>query len=317
MNATKLFGIFGVMLLCTLALVGVAAAIPVSITRVEIDDHTIQPNQINRLDVLRDNTVDIEVLLESLQNLKDVEVQVFVSGFEHNVDVPLSDRIGPFDMDAGVTYRKMLHITFPNLVKEDSYKVRIVVSDRDGQELVQNYNIKIDVPRHDLSIVDALFTPSKQVQSGQALLSTVRVKNFGEKTEHDVKVIVSIPKLSVSAASYIDEIKSERQQDTEELYLRLPKCAEPGVYDLNIGLKYNDGFNHEAVQGKVEVLENPACAAKEIVEVQTPPAQPEQTPAVPKTNKVRTALEIILLVLVALLVVIGLIIGFTKMGAQE
>lgn len=320
MNTQKMFGMIGLVLLCTLALVGAVAAIPVNITRVEIDDHKIDADQTNRLDVLRDDKVEIEVTLEASEDADDVEVQVFVSGFEHNKDLRISDAIGPFDMDANVTYRKTFHITFPDLVDEDDYKVRVVVSDRDGQELVENYNVKIDVERHDLKIVDATFTPSRRVQAGQALLSVVRVENFGERDEKDVKVTVSVPALGLSASDYLDEIEGDDEEETEELYMKVPKCAEPGVYDMTIQVEYNDGFDRTNAQGKIEVLENPDCAKDDkTVEVQMPPAQPanETVEAVPKTSKVRTALEVILLVLVALLVLVGLVIGFTKMNSAE
>lgn len=317
MNTHKLFGMIGLMLLCSLALVGAAAAIPVNITRVEIDDHKIDPDQTNRLDVLRDNRVEFEVTLEASEDVDDVEVEVFVSGFEHNNDLRLSDHVGPFDMDANVTYRKNLQITFPDLVEEDDYKVRVVVTDRNGQEVVRNYNIKIDVPRHELKIVDAMFSPSRSVQAGQALLTIVRVENFGEQDEDDVKVVASIPALGVSATDYIEEIEAEDEEETEELYLKLPKCAEPGKYDMVITVTYNDGFDRTGVEGKIEVLENPACG-EDKVEVQLPPA-PSTEPVQPvaKSSKVRTALEVILLVLVALLVLIGLIIGFSRMGKEE
>ena len=304
----------GLVLLCSMALVGAVSAIPVNVTRVEIDDQRILPDQSNRLDVLRDNKVDFEVTLESSDDMNDVELQVFVSGFEHNSEVSLSDRVGPFDMDANVTYRKNLHITFPDLVQEDNYKVRVVVTDRDGKEVIQNYNVKMDMERHVLKIVDALFTPSRRVQAGQALLSVVRVKNFGEKDEKNVKVTATVPDLGISASGYIDSIKSEQQKETEELYLKIPKCTAPGTYDMTLQVAYNDGFSHTGAQGQIEVLENPACVQKNETVVVPPPQVNNTVDAVPRTSNIRTALEVILLVLVALLVVIGLIIGFTKMG---
>jgi len=319
MNTHKAFGMFGIVLLCALALVGAVAAIPVNITRVELDDHAISADQNNRLDVLRDSKVKFEVTLEAAEDVDDVEVQVFVSGFEHSTELTLSDNVGPFDMDSGVTYRKTLYITFPDLVKEDNYKVRVVVTDRDGKEVFENYNVKMDVPRHDLQVVDAIFTPSRHVQAGQALLTTVRVFNYGEKDEEDVKVTVSVPDLGISASDYIDQIEYDEDKETEELYLRVPKCAKPGVYDMNIQVAYNDGFSKTGVEGQMEVTEDPTCnKEKETVTVQLPPPVVNNTvDAVPKTSGVRKALEVILLCLVALLVVIGLIIGFTKMGSSN
>jgi hypothetical protein len=317
MNTHKTFGVFGIVLLCALALVGAVAAIPVDITRVEIDDQSILPDQTNRLDVLRDNDVEFEVLLEATEDVDDVEIQVFVSGFEHNKDLRLSDHVGPFDMDANITYRKNLQITFPDLVEEDDYKVRVVVTDRNGEEVIENYNVKMDVQRHDLKVVDALFTPSRHVQAGQALLTVVRVYNYGERDEDDVKVTVSVPELGLSASDYIDEIESEEDRETEELYLRVPKCTKPGMYEMTIDVKYNDGFDKTGAKSQIEVLEDPECS-KEAVEVQLPPPQVNNTvDAVPRTSGVRKVLEIILLCLVALLVIIGLIIGFTKMGSSD
>lgn len=317
MNAAKTFGMLGIILLCTLALVGAVAAIPVDITRVEIDDHKIDAGQTNRLDVMRDNKIDIELTLEATQDTDDIEVEAFVSGFEHNKDLRLSDNVGPFDMDANVTYRKNLQITLPELVKEDNYKLRVVVTNRDGQELIKNYNIKVDTERHNLKIVDASFTPSRHVQAGQALLSTVRVENFGEKDEKDVKVSMTIPALGLSSTDYIDEIKSDDEEETEEMYLRVPKCTKPGVYDMTIQVQYNDGFDRTNAEGQIEVLENPDCASKEEVTVQPATKDDGMAEAAPKTSKIRTALEIILLVLVGLLVVIGLIVGFSRMGSQD
>jgi hypothetical protein len=318
MNTHKAFGMFGIVLLCALALVGAVAAIPVNITRVEIDDHAISSDQNNRLDVLRDSKVAFDVTLEATDDVDDVEVQVFVSGFEHNTELTLSDNVGPFDMDANVTYRKSLQITFPDLVQEDNYKVRVVVTDRDGKEVIQNYNIKMDVQRHDLQVVDAIFTPSRHVQAGQAMLTTVRVYNYGEKNEDNVKVTASVPALGISAASYIDQVKYDQAKETEELYLKVPKCAKPGVYDMSILVQYNDGFSKTGVDGQMEVIEDPACTQKETAVVQVqPPVANNTVEAVPKTSGVRKALEVILLCLVALLVIIGLIIGFTKMGASE
>jgi uncharacterized membrane protein len=221
-------------------------------------------------------------------------------------------------MDANVTYRKTLWVSFSDLVDEDDYKLRIVVSDRDGDEVFANFPIKIDVERHDLKIVDALFTPSS-VQAGQALLGVIRVENFGEQDEEDVKVMVSIPALGVGAADYIEEIDSDDEEETEELFIKVPKCAEAGAYDAQIVVEYNNGFSRIAAQKKVNVLEDPACKPVQDVTVEMPPpASNDTVQAVPRgSDKIRSALEIILLVLVALLVVIGLIIGFSKMGSQE
>jgi uncharacterized membrane protein len=165
-----------------------------------------------------------------------------------------------FDADTGVTYRKKLQIDLHSFFEEDDYKLRLIYSDRNGDEIVQNYNIKIDVPRHGMMVRDVVFNPEGRVKAGSALLSVVRVRNMGEKDQEDVKVTVSIPQLGASASDFIDEVKNnDDEEETEELYLRIPQCSKAGVYDVQIEVAYDDGFRKEYVTKQMEVLASETC----------------------------------------------------------
>ena len=252
-------------LLFTIALVGMVSALPVTITDVEIDDTDVRPGDTVRLDVVRGETFDIEVRAESSVDLDDVEWQVFVTGFEYNRVQPLYDAVGPIDMDANVSYKKTLHITLPDEVDEDDYKLRLVISDRNGDEVVVNFNLKIDVDRHKLRLEDFNTQPSGAVRAGSGLIATARYENLGEKDEDDVKVTISIPDLGVSASEYIDEIESDEEEESEEMFLRLPKCAEPGIYEVHIIAEYQDGHELLVNKAHIQVDENPACVKESVV----------------------------------------------------
>lgn len=317
----KFIALFALFLITMLTAV---SAIPISVDRVEINDIEITEGQTNRLDLERGMEHEIEVILTPSQNVDDVEIEVFISGFEHNDRLRLADHIGPIDMDANVTYIERLYVKFSDFVDEDDYRLRLIITDRNNDEIVINYPIKVDVARHDLKIVDVLFTPNK-VKAGQALLAVVRVENFGERDEDDVKVMINIPEIGVSASDYIEEIEADEEEESEELFLKIPKCTEPGIYEVQVIVEYNNRFSRTGAKKDIEVLEDLSCApavTQESVEVQveaTPEESEAAAEAAPKDSKakVRSALEIILLVLIALLVVIGLIIGLTKMGSQE
>lgn len=313
----KLIALIAVFLI---TLVAAVSALPIDVNEVEIDDFEIVENQTNRFDIVRGQAYDIEIYLTPTQDVDDVEIEAFVSGFEHNDRFRLADHLGPFDFDENVTYRKKLSVRFSDFTDEDDYKLRIVISDRNNEEIFMNFPIKVDVERHNLQIVDALFTPNS-VQAGHALLSVIRVENFGERDEYDVKVTLSVPELGIFASDYIEEIEHDEEEETEELFLRIPKCTEPGLYEAQMIVEYNNGFSRTGAKKVLEVMENPVCnaEAKETVEVVQTPPQNDTVEATPRagSGKMRTALEIILLVLVALLVVIGLIIGFSKMGRSE
>ena len=241
MNATKLITCLAILLLTAVAAVAPvhAQAMPITLDRTEIDDIELLANQANRLSLERGHTYEVEVALTALADMNDVEVEAFISGFEYNDIERIADLVGPFDMDAGNTYIKRLRVTIPDDADEDDYKLRILVSDRDADTLVANFNLKLDVPRHSLRIDDIVWFPGTP-EAGKALLTTVRVENKGEKVETDVKVVVSIPELGVSAVNYIDEIKEEKEQETEEMFLRLPSDAKAGTYTLVTEVFYDE-----------------------------------------------------------------------------
>jgi hypothetical protein len=311
-------------LLLVLSSVMVAAQlqdVPVQIMRAEIDDTEIEPFGLNKLDIERDQEFELELELEAWEDANDVEIRAFISGYEFNDVADIEDHIGPFDFDANVTYKKKMHLALPDDVDVDDYQLRVIISDRNGWEWVYNYALQVDTKRHDMKIEDVTLSPGNAVKAGQALLATVRLENKGQKDEDDVKVTVAIPALGVSASEYIEEVESDEEEETEELFLRLPKCAEPGVYDLVVEAWYNDQHSKVSDSGKVTVLENEACTPEPAPVVVVQQAQNQSTStevsASGSESKVRSALEIILLVLVALLVIVGLIIGFSRMRGEE
>ena len=246
-------------LLTVLLIAGAAHAINVVINEVQVDDTTVSVGATNRLDVERDARVEVEVRLTASQDTKDVEVQAFFSGYEYNDVQPLSDITSLFDADANVTYVKKLHIQLPDDVEEDDYLLRVIVSNRNDVELIQNYRIKLDVPRHGVQIQDVVLSPDSRVKAGSALLATVRVDNRGEKDEDDVKITVAVPQLGISASDYIDEVESDDQEESEELYLRVPRCTKAGTYDLLVTVDYDEGHRQAQATKRIEILADETC----------------------------------------------------------
>lgn len=325
MSNNKMRGLISALLMVLLLATTASAQahwVGVTVTEAQIDDIVIEPLDWNRLSLERDNEFELELHLESLRDADDVEIAAEITGYEYNDIDPIESRIGPFDFDENVTYIKRMTLSLPDDLEEDDYKLRVYISDRDGFETLVHYNLKLDVPRHKLQIEDVLLTPGGSVKAGSALLASVRVENKGERDEEDVKVVVSIPDLGVSAAEYIEEIESgDEERETEELYLKLPRCAEPGEYTARIDVLYNNLKDTSSAVTKINVLENEACVPDEppVVIVEQPEEEQvaEPAPVTPDKSKLRTALEIILVVLIGLLILVGLVIGFSRMRADE
>ncbi|MBI2133578.1 hypothetical protein HYU11_02755 [Candidatus Woesearchaeota archaeon] len=235
------------------------SAVPVTIESVHVDGELVTTQDPNRLDLERGQDLDVKVRLNAVSNGSDIEVHGFISGFEFNKDQPISDVTPVFDVESGVTYVKRIRLRLPDLADEDNYMLRILVTDRNGPELIQNFRIKVDVPRHSVVIKDVILNPETSVVAGRALIATVRVKNMGERDQQGVKIKVSIPDLGVSATDFMDKLESGDSTTSEELFLRVPTCAKPGIYDIKATIEFNEGFEAAAKTGRIEVLKSDAC----------------------------------------------------------
>lgn len=309
-------------LLLVLSMVATAAAqdstVPVQIVSAEIDNTDIYANGKNVLDIERDEKFTLKLEMISSADVDDVEVRAFISGYEYSDVSDISARAGPFDFSKDVTYVKKLTLSLPNDLPVDDYKLRVFVADRFGNERVYRYDLSISTERHDVRVDDVILSPGSTVEAGQALLATVRLENFGEKDQDDVKVTVSIPQLAVSGSAYIEEVEADETEQTEEMFLRLPKCAEAGQYELHVKAEYNNGRDFSEKTMVVTVLENDACeVAAPVIVIENNSTMTEATAQPSSPSKVRAALEIVLLVLLALLVIVGLVIGFSRMRAEE
>ncbi len=314
MKNTIMFSVLFV--LSALAVFGLEQ-LPVAIEQAEIDSTDIFTSGNNQLNVERGEEFTLRLELFSKESIKDVEFRAFVSGYEFNDVKPINDRIGPFDFDANVTYVKKMKLSLPDDVDVDDYQLRVVLSDRNSREKIYNYALQVDTKRHDLNIKDVSLSPGSALKAGQALLVTVRLENQGQKDENNIKVVVALPSLGVLGSEYVDKIKSDKEEETEEVFLKLPKCAEPGVYDITVDAIFNKGHDKVSKAGRITVLENEACKPEPAPVVVQQPVQNLSVVADSGVGKIRGALEVVLLVLVALLVVVGLVIGFTRMRSEE
>ncbi len=236
----------------------------------------------DQLVVERGETLNIRVKLSSVADEVNTQVTADILGYEHSPYVSgLSDATSVFDLNANDTVYKDLTLKVPEDAEKDYYDLRIRVATRAGQAFEGLYKLHLKGSRHNVIIKDVLFTPENRVKSGRALLAVVRVKNIGEKDEQGIKVKVSIPDLGISAADYIDELKADESTSSEELYLRIPDCAEDGTYNVNVEIEYNDGYSTDKVTKTINVIQQDTC--KPVTPAETPsektvvsvPSQPQ------------------------------------------
>ena len=253
MKLIKVLSIFILFLFSILAV----NALSVTIDSVKLDCDVLSPTSTNEVfDFERDQELDVKVRITANAASNDVQIEVAIRGYDH--DDLIEDITDTFDVKQGVTYTKKLTLPLRQRLDQDRYKLRVLITDRDGDLIQETYELEINTKRHAIQIRDVVLSPGEEVRAGRALLVAVRLRNMGEKDEEGIKVTVSIPELGVSASDFVDELEKDGDDDdettTEELYLRIPDSTETGEYTLRIVVEFDDGDEREVEERVIRVI---------------------------------------------------------------
>jgi uncharacterized membrane protein len=253
-KGATLMAMFVVSLLA-MSLVSAAEAIPVNIEEVQINGNVIGDDE--HLYVEEGDDISIQVKLVGTGHAENVELEASIRGYEYGDYESLTDQTHVFDVDANVTYYKDLDIRLPTRLDKDLYLLRLRVTDKNSDEVTKTYNLLVNPVRHGLKIDDVVFSPGTTVQAGRSLLATVLLENFGAKDEDDVKVTMSIDALGVNAYDFVD-VESDDSKTTEELFIQIPQCAEPGEYTARVTAEF-DEYESVSREFVITVVESDKC----------------------------------------------------------
>ncbi|MBL7054749.1 putative S-layer protein [Candidatus Woesearchaeota archaeon] len=251
------FGFLTMFLVSLIAVCGIANALNVAVDEVKINGDVLTQTSTNKIyDFEKDQDIAVKVRVTANENINDVQIEASLRGYDHN-DL-MEDITNVFNMKSGVTYTKNLDIPLRLRMDQDKYKLRIRIEDRDGNTTQLDYELDVNTEEHLLVISDVILSPENEVRAGRALLASVRLRNYGEDDEKDVRVKVSVPELGMSATTIIDEIEKEGDDDdsitTEELWLdRIPLDAKTGEYMLRVEVDYHDGDEREVKEMMIRV----------------------------------------------------------------
>ncbi|MDD4877903.1 MAG: hypothetical protein PHO02_02610 [Candidatus Nanoarchaeia archaeon] len=218
--------------------------------------------------------VQVGVTLNTAYDAKDVRVKAWIGGYEYDDVLAVSD---VFDMKTGVTYRKELTLELPrdlSVIEDHDYTLHVEVRGRDNS-VESTSVVYLEPPRHSVVVQDVIIRPSTMVDAGKTLAVQVRLENFGEKTEKDIKVEAYLPQFGVSGIEYVDVLDPFEGEDSTEstsfIMLTVPSDMITGDYQLKIKASYARGHEEtEAtrmiyVKGKDSSEEYASELAKESV----------------------------------------------------
>ena len=238
------------MALFVISLLTLSMVSAVDLTNVNIKSIEVNGNNVNFVGgeviaVDEGQVMEVKVgLTNDGVDVEDIEVEVEISGYEYDDYENLDDSTHLFDLAAGTTKYVNLEVQMPNKLDKDEYWLRIRVMDKNTAAIVETVMLAVEPSRHGIDIKDVAFSPGNTVKAGRSLLTTVLLENYGDKTEKDVKVTVSMPELGVSATEYVDVVATDNHnieyEDVPEMFLPIPATAAEGEYSVVVTAKYDD-----------------------------------------------------------------------------
>lgn len=265
MNFAKLF----FLMIVALMAIGAVSAQSLDILYVKINgeefDISVVGAHDNNLQVERGEDLKIKVRVKATADVENVQIEADIYGYKysHKEEELVSATTKPFDMSTGDVDNVNLNLQVPLKMDKKYTLLRIRVGTEDGESFEQVYQLHvIGVDESNAVIVkDYSFSPSSTINAGRAFTAMVRVQNIGDDDLDDVKVTVAIPELNVRDSEYLDELDADEKETLEEFLLRIPDCAEPGVYDVEISVEF-DEYESTTETATITVLSGDTCTVK-------------------------------------------------------
>ncbi len=258
--------VFAFLLLCTMAVSfaanNVSTSNDVELEYIRINGDIYRSGENIRVDVYEE--LDIRVKLQATADVRDLEVDARLIGYEHSTRVRVSDYSGVFDLREGDTTFVNLRVQVPVDADKDLYDLRVSVRDRRYDYATSSFTIRVAGPRNQLLVRDVIFSPGGSVVAGRALLAQLRIENIGELDQNDIKITARIPALNIVESAFTRDIRGEallgrgERLTTEELFIRIPQCAPEGVYKVEFEVEYNR-FDVVSFTEEIVILESELC----------------------------------------------------------
>jgi uncharacterized membrane protein len=147
---------------------------------------------------------------------------------------------------------------------QQKYTLLRIMSATEDSDMLAYKQIELHVvgtaPSDAVQVEDFSISPSTSINAGRAFTSTVRVQNLGTDDLNDVKVTVSIPQLNIQDTEYLDSLNSDQSKTLDSFLLRIPDCATPGTYDLEVTVGF-DKYYTTTNSTQITVLSGDTCVA--------------------------------------------------------
>ncbi|MFW6028668.1 MAG: hypothetical protein ACOCRO_00285 [Halanaerobiales bacterium] len=204
----------------------------------------------------RGERVDLEVCYSATSDIKDLEMNFFMRGYEYET---ISDSSSVFDVYAGEVDCRDFTFDIPREMFDQKFNIWFTATNAYDDLRSINFPVRVRGSRHDIAFDDVSISPRNKVEAGSAIYASARLINLGERAHDDVKVEFSIPELGLTDSYYMDfergeSFRANEREATSEMYLRIPRTVEEGNYDVELKAIYNRGNDYDVWTDSIEIL---------------------------------------------------------------
>ena len=228
----------------------------VSIDSIEIEGDAIAENENNFVIIDKgERKLNLKVRLTALENVEDAHIDA-VLAFE-NGDV-VADATATFDIGDGDNAVKDLELPLISKFEQNNFKLRVTVTDAEGDSEQKLYGLKISQKKFPF-VISSIALPENGAEAGKSILARVNFKNSGVVPLEGILVKAAIPELGISLTRFVDQVKESANSAFEdEFILKIPESAGTGTYTLRAEVVSQFGNENEVreipffITGKTE-----------------------------------------------------------------
>ena len=222
--------LYGLRMKDGIGVTGGGRALDVSIDSVEVESKVVAENENNFIIIGQGSKrIDARVRLTAVEDVENGRIEAVLE--MQNGDV-VADTTMNFDMNDKDTSTFNLELPLIGVFEQSDFRLRIKVIDAKGKFEEKVYGLRLSQKKFPFIISSIALTPEDNVDAGKNLLARVDFRNIGILPLEGIKVRASIPELGVTATRFVDQLKVNGDEISEEFMLKIPDSAESGTYTV-------------------------------------------------------------------------------------
>ena len=225
-------------------------SLDISVDSVELENKIIAENENNFVAFANKKDLNLNIKLTSLESIRNAHIDAVLT-FENGNSI--ADATSTFDITNNQQLAKSLKLSLIDKFKQGDFRLKIKVTDADGNSLDKEYTLKISQQKIPFVESSISLTPDN-IQAGKSLGVTLGIQDIGIAPLEDVVAQVSITELGITSTKFLGKIDNANgMHAAQDFILKIPDNVQTGTYTLRTEITSQYNGNSEVKEIPVSV----------------------------------------------------------------